>query len=168
MLNRWSVSLGILCLLFVAAELNKPVQSDSHVITVTKEIDIGKLNENVEDLGESVQDLTKTIENLNQSVGTLNTTVEELKITVARLDERTQGTAKVQHVILASFIGPLVVAIVAPIVFYILTRVIMPKMSKDSESEAVSTRASQVIDFPREDKIMDHLKSDYRATKEKV
>ena len=83
----------------------------SYIITVTEKIDVAKLNENVENLTKSVEALTKTIEKLDTTVG-------ELKTTVARIDERTQGVAKVPDVILASIIAPLVVAIIV----YVLTQ----------------------------------------------
>ena len=64
MLNGWTITSGILCVLFVAAATFGQEQSDSHIITVTKEIDVAKLNENVEDLTKTVKDLTKTVEKL--------------------------------------------------------------------------------------------------------
>ena len=103
MLNRQAILLGILCVLFVAAAFGQE-PSDSHIITVMKEIDVAKLNENVENL-------TKTVKKLDTTVETLNTTVGELKTTVARIDERTKGISNWQYVILAGIFGPLLLSI---------------------------------------------------------
>ena len=81
----------------------------SHVITVTKQIDVAKLNENVENLTKTVKDLTKTVEKLDTTVETLNTTVGELKTTVARIDERTKGISNWQYVILAGIFWSFIV-----------------------------------------------------------
>ena len=122
-------------------------------------------------------------------MGDLKTTVEDLKVTVGKIDERTQGIAKVQHVILASIIAPLVVAIIAPIVYYILTEKIINKQRKshsastqpvqENQSEIASTNPSQVNEgktvststassgFPEGKELEDLLKSDSHAIKEK-
>jgi hypothetical protein len=110
MLNGRAILLGILCVIFVAAAFGQE-PSDSHIITVTKKIDVAQLNENVEDLTKTVKDLTKTIENLDTTVGTLNATVGELKTTVARIDERTKGISNWQYVILAGIFGPLLLSV---------------------------------------------------------
>ena len=123
MRNRLSILLGILCVLFVVAAAFGQDQSDPNIITVTKQIDVAKLNENVENLTKTVETLTKTVEKLDTTVGTLNTTVGELKTTVARIDERTQEIAKLQYVILASIIAPLIVAIM----YYVFTQKILNK-----------------------------------------
>lgn len=111
MLNGWTIPSGILCVLFVVAATFGQEQSDSHIITVTKEIDVAKLNENVEDLTKTVKDLTKTVEKLDTTVETLNTTVGELEKTVARIDERTKGISNWQYVILAGIFGPLLLSV---------------------------------------------------------
>lgn len=113
MLNGRVILFGILCVLFVTAAFGQD-QSDPNVIRVTEEIDLRELNTTVKELSRTVGELSKT-------VGELSKTVGELKTTVNRINERTQGIAKVQHVILASIIGTLVVVIIAPIVYYILT-----------------------------------------------
>ena len=123
MLNGRVILFGILCILFVAAAFGQE-QSDPNVIRVTEEIDLGELNT-------TVKELSKTVGELSKTVGELSKTVGELKTTVNRIDERTQGIAKVQHVILASIIAPLVVAIIAPIVYYILTEKIINKRDKN-------------------------------------
>lgn len=105
MRNRRSILLGILYVLFVAAVAFGQDQSDPNIITVTEKIDVAKLNENMENLTKSVEALTKAVKKLDTTVG-------ELKTTVARIDERTQRVAKLQDVILASIIAPLVVAII--------------------------------------------------------
>ena len=117
MLNGRVILFGILCVLFVTAAFGQD-PSDPNIITVTEKIDLRELNT-------TVKTLNTTVGELNTTVKDLKTTVEDLKVTVGRIDERTQGIAKVQHVILASIIGPLVVAIIAPIVYYILTQKIL-------------------------------------------
>ena len=114
MLNGRVILLGILCVLFGTAAFGQE-QSDPNVIRVTEKIDLRELNT-------TVKELSKTVGELSNTVGELSKTVEELNTTVNRIDERTQGIAKVQHVILASIIAPLVVAIIAPIVYYIFTQ----------------------------------------------
>ena len=122
MLNGRVILFGILCVLFVTAAFGQD-PSDPNIITVTEKIDLRELNT-------TVKTLNTTVGELNTTVKDLKTTVEDLKVTVGRIDERTQGIAKVQHVILASIIGPLVVAIIAPIVYYILTQKILNRPSK--------------------------------------
>ena len=109
MLNGRVILLGIICVLFVAAAFGQD-QSDPNIITVTEKIDLRELNTTVKELSKTVGELSKTVAELSK-------TVAELKTTVDRVDERMQGIAKVQHVILASIIAPLVVAIIAPIVY---------------------------------------------------
>ena len=117
MLNRGVVLFGILCILLVAAAFGQD-PSDSNVISVTEEIDLRELNTTVKELSKTVGELSETVEKLSK-------TVEELETTVNRINERMQGIAKVQHVILASIIAPLVVAIIAPIVYYIFSKKII-------------------------------------------
>ena len=132
MLNGRTVLFGILCVLFVTAAFGQE-QSDPNIITVTEKIDLRELNT-------TVKTLNTTVGELNKTVGELKTTVEDLKVTVGKIDERTQGIAKVQHVILASIIAPLVVAIIAPIVYYILTEKIIKRRSRN---DTTSTQAAQ-------------------------
>ena len=129
MLNGRAILLGILCVIFVAAAFGQE-PSDSHIITVTKKIDVAQLNENVEDLTKTVKDLTKTIENLDTTVGTLNATVGELKTTVARIDERTKGISNWQYVILAGIFGPLLLSV-------------YDRIKQNSESKTTSIQAGQ-------------------------
>ena len=124
MLNGWVILFGILCVLFVTTAFGQE-QSDPNIITVTEEIDLRELNT-------TVKELSKTVGKLNKIVEELSKTVAELKTTVNRIDENMQGIAKVQHVILASIIAPLVVAIIAPIVYYILTEKIINRQNKIS------------------------------------
>ena len=125
------VLFGILCVLFVTAAFGQE-QPDPNVIRVTEEIDLRELNTTVKELSKTVGEFSKTVGELSKTVGELSKTVGELKTTVNRIDERMQGIAKVQHVILASIIGPLVVAIIVPIVYYILTEKIINKQSKNN------------------------------------
>ena len=182
MLNGRVVLFGILCALFVTAAFGQE-QSDPNIITVTEKIDLRELNT-------TVKTLNTTVGELNKTVGELKTTVEDLKVTVGKIDERTQGIAKVQHVILASIIAPLVVAIIAPIVYYILTEKIINKQRKshgsstqavqENQSEIASTNPSQVSEgetapiatlpsgFPEEEKLKYPLKSEDLAKRVKI
>ena len=182
MLNGRAILLGILCVLFVAAAFGQE-PSDPNVITVTEKIDLRELNA-------TVKELNSTVGELSETVGELSKTVGELKTTVERIDERTQGIAKVQHVILASILAPLVVAIIAPIVYYILTQKIMNRPSKndtastqaaqENQSKTASTNPAQVNEgeaaststlpsgFPEGEELKELLKSYSHATKEKA
>ena len=181
MLNGRVILFGILCTLFVTAAFGQD-PSDPNIITVTERIDLRELNT-------TVKTLNTTVGELNKTVGDLKTTVEDLKVTVGKIDERTQGIAKVQHVILASIIAPLVVAIIAPIVYYILTKKIIRRNTNDttstqvvqenqgktastnpaqvSEGEAASTSTSPLGGSKREE-LLEHLKNYSPATEEKV
>ena len=180
MLNGQTILHGIFFVFFVAVAFGQE-PSDPNIITVTEKIDLRELNT-------TVKELNTTVGELNKSVGELNKTVGELKATVGRIDERTQGIAKVQHVILASIIAPLVVAIIAPIVYYILTEKIINKQSKSdtipihvsqmNQSEAATTNPTQVSKdeaaptptltprFLEGEDLKDRLKSDSLAIKE--
>ena len=169
MLNGRVVLFGILCILFVAAAFGQD-PSDPNVIRVTEEIDLRELNTTVKELSRTVGELSKTVEELSKTVG-------ELKTTVNRIDERTQGIAKVQHVILASIIGPLVVAIIAPIVYYILTQKIInrPSKSETASTNPVQMNAGETVPattspsgFSDEEKLLEQLKNYSPATKEKA
>ena len=99
MLNRRVMLLWVLCILFIfSAMLNEQVQSDSHIVKVTKEIDIGKLNETVDELNKTVDELSGAVKKLNETVG-------ELKTTVTKLEERTGIMLNLQYLILAGIIG---------------------------------------------------------------
>ena len=167
MLNGRAMLLGILCITFVAAAFGQD-QSDPNVITVTEKINIADLNNNVERLSEAVEKLSGNVEKLTESVNSLNTRVRVL-------EERTEGTAKTVHVILASFIGPLVVGILIAVIVSLIIR------NKNSEVRMASTNTTQVSQSeaattqtlpPRlpdsTDEIKDYLKSDSHATKVKV
>lgn len=182
MLNGRVILFGLLCILFVAAAFGQE-QSDPNIITVTEKIDLRELNT-------TVKTLNTTVGELNKTVGDLKTTVEDLKVTVGKIDERTQGIAKVQHVILASIIAPLVVAIIAPIVYYILTEKIIKKRNRNdttstqvvqaNQSVAAATNLAQVSEgeaapthtlspkLPDEKELEEYLKSDDLATRVKI
>ena len=138
MRNRRAILIGILCVLSVVSTAYGQDPSDSGVITVTKKIDVAKLNENVEDLNKNVENLGKTIDALSANVKTLNETVtrldertkgigdlsenvKTLNETVTRLDERTKGIANWQYVILG-VIGTIFASMV---VFFLDTRVFL-------------------------------------------
>ena len=126
MLNGRAICLGVLWILFVAAAFGQD-QSDPNIITVTKKIDVAKLNENVEDLNENVATLSKTIDELSKNVKTLNDTV-------TRLDERTKWIGTLQFVILGAILGGPVVTIF----FY-------RRFGKDSEGTNTVDRLAEQI-----------------------
>ncbi len=186
MLNGWVILFGILCILFVAAAFGQD-QSDPNIITVTEKINIANLNNNVEELGDAVKKLTESTEKLNGNVEKLTESVNSLNTKVAVLEERTRGTAKTLHVILASFIGPLVVAILAAIVIPFIIR------NRNSEGRAAATNTTQVNQneaastnpaqenedkaastatassrFPEGEELKEYLKSDSFTTEEKA
>ena len=136
MLNGWAILLGILCVLFVAAAFGQD-PSDPNIITVTKQIDVAKLNENVEDLNRNVKTLTGALGKLNQNVETLTKTVGDLEKTVARIDERTKGILGWQYAIFG-----VMGAIFASMVVFFFTQWI-PQRKIKSEGEAASTITAQ-------------------------
>ena len=131
MLNRRAILFGILCVLFAASPVFAQEESDSHIITVTKKIDVAELDEKVDDLDQSRQDLTQTLKNLNNSINNLNTNVEYLNVTVARLDERTSGMSKLQYVIIAGIFAPLLLSL-------------YDRFKNNSEGTSTSTQTTQL------------------------
>ena len=119
MLNGQAILLGILCVLFAAAAFGQE-PSDSQFVTA---VEIADLNNNVKELSAAVKKLNENTEKLTENVEKLTESVNSLNTRVAVLEERTQGTAKTLHVILASFIGPLVVAII--VYFFTRNRIIL-------------------------------------------
>lgn len=117
MLNGRAILLGILCVLFVTAAFGQE-PSDSQFVTGVENINVADLNNDVKELSAAVKQLNENTEKLSENVEKLTESVNSLNTRVAALEERTQGTAKTVHVILASFIGPLVVAIIV----YFFTR----------------------------------------------
>ena len=114
MLNGRAILLGILCILFVAAAFGQEPSDPQFV----EQINVADLNNNVKELSAAVKKLNEQTEKLSENVEKLTESVNSLNTRVAVLEERTQGTAKTVHVILALFIGPLAVAIIA----YLFTR----------------------------------------------
>ena len=175
MLKGPAILLGVLCVLFVTAAFGQE-QSDPNIITVTERINIANLNNNVKELGDAVKKLTEITEKLSGNVEKLTESVNSLNTRVGGLEERTQGTAKTVHVILASFIGPLVVAILAAIIIHLITR------NRNSEGIAAATNTTQVNQsdsetapaatassrFPEGEELKEYLKSDSFTTKEPV
>ena len=131
MLNRRAILFGILCVLFAASPAFAQEESDSHIITVTKKIDVAELDEKVDDLDQSRQDLTQTLKNLDNSISNLNTNVEYLNVMVARLDERTNGMSKWQYIIIAGIFGPLLLSL-------------YDRTKKNSENTSTSTQTTQL------------------------
>ena len=186
MLNGRVILFGILCILFVAAAFGQE-QSDPNIITVTEKINIANLNNNVKELGDAVKKLTEVTEKLSGNVEKLTESVNSLNTRVAVLEERTQGTAKTVHVILASFIGPLVVAILAAIIIPLIIRnrnsegkAAATNTTQVNQSEPASTNSTQASEgeatststassrFPEGKELTEYLKSDDLATKEPV
>ena len=115
MLKGQAILLGILCVLFAAAAFG---QEPSDSLTAVEKINVADLNNNVKELSAAIKKLNENTEQLTENVEQLTESVNSLNTRVAVLEERTQGTAKTVHVILASFIGPLVIAIIV----YFFTR----------------------------------------------
>ena len=153
--NRRAILIGILCVLSVVSAAYGQAPSDSGVIRVTKDIDVSKLAENVEELNRNVENLGKTIDDLSENVKTLNETVtrldertkgigelsenmKTLNETVTRLDERTKGIANWQYVILG-VIG----TIFASMVVFFLTQWYSYLRKTNSKSETAPTQVSQ-------------------------
>ena len=175
--NGRIILFGLLCVFFVAAAFGQE-PSDSHIITVTKEIDVAKLNANVENLTKTVEDLTKTVEKLDTTVETLNTTVGELKTTVARIDERTKGISNWQYVILAGIFGPLLLSVYDRIkqnsehkttsIQVGQSEGTPVQTSQDNERETAPT-STLLSRLPNEkEELTEYLKSYSPTTKEKV
>ena len=119
MLKGQAILLGILCVLFVAAAFGQE-PSDSQLV---EEINIADVNNNVKELSAAVKKLNENTEKLSENVEQLTERVNSLNARVEVLEERTQGTAKTVHMILASFIGPLVVALI--VYFFTRNRIIL-------------------------------------------
>ncbi len=132
MLNGWGILFGILCILFVTAAFGQD-PSDPNIITVTKQIDIAKLDENVEELNRNVKTLTDTLGKLNENVETLTETVGKLEKTVTKLEERTGIMLNLQYIILAGIFGPLLYSI-------------YQNNKKNARGKATSTQATQAIE----------------------
>ena len=122
MLKGQTILLGILCVLFVAAAFGQE-PSDSQFVTDVENITVADLHNNVKELSAAVKKLNENTEKLSENVEKLTESVNSLNTRVTVLEEKTQGTAKTLHVILASFIGPLVVAII--VYFFTRNRIIL-------------------------------------------
>ena len=119
MLKGRAILLGTLCIFCVAAAFGQE-PSDSQFV---EQINIADVNNNVKELSEAVKKLNENTEKLSENVEQLTERVNSLNARVEVLEERTQGTAKTVHVILASFIGPLVVALI--VYFFTRNRIIL-------------------------------------------
>ncbi len=186
MLNGRGVLFGILCVLFVTAAFGQD-PSDPNIITVTERINIANLNDNVKELSDAVKKLTEITEKLSGNVEKLTESVNSLNTRVGVLEERTQGTAKTVHVILASFIGPLVVAILAAIIIPFIIRnrnnegrAAAANTTQANQNEAGPTQVlknnegkadpTQTLSpkLPDEKELEEYLKSDDLATRVKI
>lgn len=110
MLNRQVVLFKILCVFFVTAAFGQD-PSDPNIITVTKQIDVAKLDANVQELNRNVKTLSDTVGKLSENVETLTKTVGSLEKTVTKLEERTGIMLNLQYIILAGIFGPLLYSI---------------------------------------------------------
>ena len=174
MLNGRVILFGLLCILFVVAALGQD-SSDPNIITVTKKIDVAKLDANVEKLNENVKTLTDTLEKLNKNVDKLTITVGNLEKTVTKLEERTGIMLNLQYIILAGIFGPLLYSI-----YQNNKNKTRGEATSMNKSEATPTNAAQVSEgeaaststalsrFPEGEKLTEYLKSDSFATREKV
>lgn len=124
MLNARDTLWGVFAIFFILAgtsmALGQPVQPEPQFITITEKINLAELNRNVKDLSKNVTDLTQNIDKLSKNIEKLSENVGNLNTRVAVLEERTKGTAKVQHVILGSIIAPIIVAI---ILYVLITKI---------------------------------------------
>lgn len=137
MLKGRAILLGVLCVLFVTAAFGQD-PSDPNIITVTKQIDVAKLNENVEDLNRNVKTLTGTLGKLNENMETLTATVGDLEKAVVRIDERTKGILGWQYAIFG-----VMGAIFASMVVFFFTQWIPSRKKIKNESETTSTITAQ-------------------------
>lgn len=182
MLNRWTIPFAILCVLFIPFAALAQEQSDSHIIRVTKEIDVMELSENVDQLSASVGDLTKTVTELNGTVTKLNDTVTELNKAYAKIDERTSIILTLLCVILGAIILPPLgrwawskLPIRDNKSNVITTQVVQENVSGTTPAQtSVMSRNEetpakfQQENFPSDSELEEYLKSEVHAAKRKV
>lgn len=168
MLNGQVVLFGILCVLFVTTAFGQD-PSDPNIITVTKQIDVAKLDQNVEELNRNVKTLTDTLGKLNANVETLTETVGKLEKTVTKLEERTSIMLNLQYIILAGIFGPLLYSIYQRNKNNVRGETTSTQSTPDqvNEGEAAPTLTSS-SKFPEGETLKEHLKSDDLATKVKI
>ncbi len=174
MLNRRAILLGILCVLFVVAAFGQD-SSDPNIITVTRKIDVAKLDENVQELNRNVKTLSDTLGKLNENVETLTKTVGSLEKTVTKLEERTGIMLNLQYIILAGIFGPLLYSI-----YQNKKNKTGGEATSVNKSETASTNLAQMSEgeiaptptassrFPEGKELKEYLKSDSFTTTEKV
>ena len=188
MLNGRVILFGILCILFVAAAFGQD-PSDSHIITVTKKIDVAKLDENVQELNKNVQTLTDILGKLNENMETLTKTVGSLEKTVTKLEERTGIMLNLQYIILAGIFGPLLYSIYQNNKNNARGKATSTQATQVSESDTAPTQAAQENQsetastnsegkaaststppsgFSEEEELLEQLKNYSPPTKEKV
>lgn len=110
MRNGRAILIGILCVLSAVSAAYGQDTSDSGVITVTKDIDVSKLAENMEELNRNMKTLTETITKLEESVTDLNTTVADMQIRVAGIERDTKNNTRWQYVILVGIFAPMLLS----------------------------------------------------------
>ena len=157
----WEILVILVSFSLTSGAFAEPVQPDSQVITVTEKINLVDLNKNVEKLNQNVEKLNQNLEKLSENVTDLSKNVGNLNTRVAVLEERTKGTAKVQHVILGS-IAPIVVAILV----YILIQAFPQWINRSSESETYDNNRRSHLPNESQLNATDNIRSGYQKAKD--
>ena len=180
MRNRRAILIGILCVLSVVSAAYGQAPSDSGVITVTKDIDVSKLAENVEELNRNMKTLTETITKLEGSVTALNTTVVDMQIRIAGIERDTKNNTRWQYVILAGIFGPLLLSVYEKRKRNKDDKTTSTQVVQPNQSTAAATNPAPISEdktapsptvpskFPEGKELEDYLKSDTHAASEKV
>jgi len=180
MRNRRAILIRILCVLSVVSAAYGQDPSDSGVIRVTKDIDVSKLAENVEELNRNMKTLTETITKLEESVTALNTTVADMQIRIAGIERDTKNNTRWQYVILAGIFGPLLLSAYEKIKNNKDDKTTSTQVSQANQSTAASTNPPQINEgetaptptvlskLPEGKELEASLKSDSQAAREKV
>ena len=180
MRNRRVILIGILCVLSVVSAAYGQESSDSGVITVTKDIDVLKLAENVEELNRNMKSLTETITKLEESVTALNTTVVDMQIRIAGIERDTKNNTRWQYVILAGIFAPMLLSVYEKVKKNkdnktTPTQVVHPNQSTDASTNPTQISETETAPtptvpskFPEGKELETSLKSDAQATREKV
>lgn len=180
MRNRRAILIGILCVLSVVSAAYGQDPSDSGVITVTKDIDVLKLAENVEELNRNMKTLTETITKLEESVTALNTTVADMQIRVAGIERDTKNNTRWQYVILAGIFAPMLLSVYEKIKRNNDDKTTSTQVVHPNQSTAASTDPAPISEaetaptsivpskFPEGKELEEYLKSDSHDAREKA
>lgn len=180
MRNRRVIFIGILCILSVVSAAYGQEPSDSGTIRVTKDIDVLKLAENVEELNRNMKSLTETITKLEESVTALNTTVADMQIRIAGIERDTKNNTRWQYVILAGIFAPMLLSVYEKIKKNNDNKTTSTQVVHPNQSTAASTNLAQTSEdetastptvpskFPEGKELEASLKSDSQATRENV